>query len=154
MKYNTTYLSKLPLKKTLKILAIYKQKLWEQLNKRFSLIEIDLPLFDQEESDNLVFLDEITRNVFFDFGNEYKVGGLFLSHSNWMRNLVKRLNLQANEGLIGQNSYVWRDLEETPVKTPVKNEIMLQVVIQEKTNYVDYVKKMVQEIYDIFLNLS
>jgi len=82
MKYNTTYIQKSNLKETLINMETIKTLIKDHYNKKLKLISVTPPQHDIESSELIIQTNEQTRHISFDFGHEYRVGKLFLSHTN------------------------------------------------------------------------
>lgn len=154
MKFNTTYKPVIGLKDTIKILEYIKKSLSNFYHKKFKLIELDAPLFFEEDDENTIDFSQVTRDVTLDLGDTYQVAKIPLTHSNWLRNLIDRLELNDNEGLQIHEKYIWRDLVESPISTTVKNEITIQVKLKENQGQKLFLQEIVDELYSRFFQLA
>lgn len=154
MKYNTTYTPKLNLKETIFAIAKYKTQLVQEINKMFNFTELTPPVALEEENELLVFDRVATRQCSFDTGTEYKVATLLLSHTNWLRQMMDRLNPDYNTGLFCYGSFIWRDLEESATSTIIKDEYTFQVKLDNNDATQEKSKKIAQEIYAIIFKLA
>lgn len=153
MKYNTTYNSLLDLKTTIYAIANIKQKLFNQISQLYNFIVVNPPLFFSEDEELLINIEDLTRSISFDTLYEYRVGTLALSHTNWMRNMVDRLDLKAGEGLTSESTLIWRDLEESPTSSITKHELIFQVKIADEDEVI-IVRNLSKKIYKIIYQLA
>ncbi len=153
MKYNTTYSSLLDLKTTIYAIDNIKQKLISKIRELCDFITVNPPLFLSEDSELLIDIENLTRSISFDTLYEYRVGTLTLSHTNWMRNLIDRLNLNANEGLMSESMLIWRDIEESPTKSITKHELIFQIKITSDDE-IAIVRNLSKQIYQIIYQLA
>lgn len=146
MKYNTTYTPKISLKDTIIATDKFRKELLTHFKNKMQLIDIMSPTYFLEDDPFALKLEDVTRNITFDMGDEYKVGVLSLSDSTFLREMMRKLELNDGEGLISETATIWRDFNESPVMTPEKHEITIQFF---ETDDIDLTKKIAREIYDI-----
>ncbi len=146
MKYNTTYIPKTSLKDTVMLTDEIRKLLILHFEKKLKLTNIMTPQYYMEDDPLLLKLEDVTRNVTFDTGKEYKVGAYSLSDSAYLREMLRKLELEPREGLISENAFIWRDYDETPVLTPEKHEITIMFF---ENDDLDLTKKIAREIYGL-----
>lgn len=151
MKYNTTYTPKISLKDTILLTDEVRKKIIKYFESNYNLVNIMVPAYMPEDDELLLNFDEVTRGISFDTSKEYRVGRLVLTSSNYLRKMVRKLELKTNEGLITEGSFVWRDLDESPVLTPEKHEITIQFVAADKN---DVAKQVAKQIYNVILEIA
>lgn len=154
MKYNTTYTQKLNLKNTIFAIAKYKSMLIDKIKSKYSFIELTPPVVLEEDSELLISMSNSTRQCSFDTGTEYKVATFSLSHTNWLRLMIEKLDIDFKEGVMSFGSFVWRDLEESPTSTIVKEEITFQIKMENSDDLQEKVKKIAQNVYRIIFELA
>ncbi len=154
MRYNTTYTPKMTLKQTIKAIDKFKKEIIAEIHAMYSFTNVDPPLFLPENSELLLSLDNVTRSISFDFGDNYQVGTFLLSHSNWARNLLSKLDFQDGEGLTMDATTIWRDLPNNMISTSAKEEMTFQVRIDDEEKAEQLVHDLSQDIYEIFYNLA
>lgn len=106
MKYNSTYVPKISLKDTVLFTDDVRKLILTHFSQKFDLINIMAPQYFLEEDPMLLKLDEVTRNVTFDMGKEYKVGAYTLSDSPYLRDMIRKLKLTPKEALISENTFI------------------------------------------------
>jgi hypothetical protein len=99
-------------------------------------------------------MEEKTRPLTFDLGDNYNVAKLLLTNSNWLRTLFDKLKLNDNEGIFNKSMFIWRDLPETPTSTVLKYDLTIQVKISKNIDIKKYLKKEVQDLYLLFYSIE
>lgn len=127
MKFNTTYIATINLKNTIKEIAIIKQAILDLLANEYNLLDVDIPLFLNEDDEKIVDFKTISRSLTLDFAYESQIGRFLFSPTNYLRNLMNKLDIAFENGLIGEGKFVFRDLNQTPVVSVVKQEIVVQI---------------------------
>ncbi|NQZ65994.1 MAG: hypothetical protein HRT99_02105 [Mycoplasmatales bacterium] len=154
MKYNTTYTPKISLKDTI----IETDNLIENINKfyrsRFKITRLIPPMFSEENSETLINLDNITRPITFDMGSEYKIGQLNLSHSNWLRKMMKTMQMKPMEGFEILSSTIWRDISVTAVSSVTKNEIVYQIKLEDDVDMKKIVLEESKKLYELIYHFE
>ncbi len=153
MRYNSTYTPIMDLKTTIKAIAELKQIIITQIQSIFNFIKVTPPLFFAEDSELLISVENITRQISFDTLDEYKVGSLALSHTNWMRQMIDRLNLNHGDGLESEANLIWRDLQELTTSSITKNELIFQIKINGD-NEEATTRTLSKQIYKIIYGLA
>lgn len=154
MKYNITYTPKISLKNTIKETEKIIEKIKNLFNKKYSILSVFSPSFLEEDSEIPINIEEVTRHLTFDSGDNYNVAKLLLTNTNWLRNLFDKLNLKEYEGVLNRNSTIWRDLPENPVSTIIKHNLTLQVKLPKNIDIETYFKNEIQELYLLFANIG
>lgn len=154
MKYNTTYKQIIPLKETVKEIENIKNEIINFYNSKVILTEVISPLFLEEDNDLIIDYSLVSRDVTLDLGEQYKIAKLLQSHTNWLRSMVNRFNLKANEGLFSLGSFIWRDLPESPVSSTIRNELTIQFVLQENQDIQETLDATTVELYDLIKTLA
>ena len=159
MKYNTAYKQEMSLKETIietdKFISLFDK----YYKDKYKLIDVLSPSFLSEESDMLIEMPEKTRPITFDNMNSFKTMQMLLTNSNWMRSLFSKIDIENNQGFISKSSYIWRDLDETPVLSPSKFEITVQIKNEltdnEKPNFLnELTDDLYKLIYEFTKDLS
>lgn len=153
MKYNTTYKQLLSLKETLKWIERFKNKIVTHYDGLFSLIEVNPPVFVEEDSEMAIDFNFISRDVTIDLGDSYKIARLFQSHSNWARDLIARLKMNDNEGVRFYAPTIWRDIHESPTSTTVRQEMTFQFKLNVDIDFNDYLKDMARDFYKLLIEM-
>lgn len=148
MKFNTTYISTISLKNTIKELAFIKDELIQFLKTEYNLINISIPLFLGENDEKLIDLQSISRDLTVDFAYENKLGRFLFSPTNYMRNLINKLKLDFEEGIIGEGKFIFRDILQSPVTSIVKDEIVAQIKYPNFNSAEQAVKDFLFKFYD------
>lgn len=154
MKYNTTYTPKTDLKETLINIDKIRKSIINFYQKKFKLIEVTAPLHDLEQSEKLLDLNTETRHITFDFGNEYRVGKLYLSHTNWIHELINKTNLTPGEGYCTVFNYLWRDIKENSSISAEREELTIQVLVGDKEDIYEFVEKHTISLYEQFVRIG
>ena len=149
MKYNTTYTPITSLKDTVKKTEYVIREIENFYKGKYNITKIIAPAFLGENSELLISINEITRPITFDVTDEYKIGQMILSYTNWMRMMASKLSLNNNEGIYSETTSIWRDLEINPISSVIKNHISFQIVIDKKRD----IKKIVKKETDILYSL-
>lgn len=153
MRYNSTYTPVMNLKTTIQAIANLREMLVTRVRQIFDFIKVTPPLFFSEDSELLINLNHISRLISFDTLDEYKIGCLTLSHTNWMRKMIDRLDLDFNQGLESESTLIWRDLEELPTNSITKHELVFQIKINQEDD-IAITKKISKKIYQIIFELA
>lgn len=155
MKYNTTYSQSIGLKETIIETESIMHEIRKIYKSKFNLLTLNSPVFLKEDDPMLIKMDEKTRTISFDTAEDFRVMQLPLTNSNWLRHMVSKLDLEDNEGLISYSSYVWRDLVETPVASPAKYELTIQIknTISESEKD-EFLKKLTDDLYEVIYEYS
>jgi hypothetical protein len=82
MKYNTTYTPKISLKDTIKETELIIKKIKDFFNNKYSILSVLSPTFLKEDSEITINMEEKTRPLTFDLGDNYNVAKLLLTNSN------------------------------------------------------------------------
>lgn len=155
MKYNTTYTPKINLKKTIYETDRITNIIIDHYKEKYNMTSVLVPSFLDEQNSMLLKIDEITRVTTFDFADNNKIGRSLLTPSNWMRNIMLRMNLKEEEGVYAQTTHVWRDIPENPLSTPVRYNLTFQIKISGDNNMVKkIVKEHVVEFYKLIAKQS
>ncbi len=154
MKYNTTYTPKISLKDTIKETELIIKKIFNFFNNKYSILSVLSPTFLKEDSEITINMEEKTRPLTFDLGDNYNVAKLLLTNSNWLRTLFDKLKLNDNEGIFNKSMFIWRDLPETPTSTVLKYDLTIQVKISKNIDIKKYLKKEVQDLYLLFYSIE
>lgn len=154
MKYNTTYAPKVSLKDTIEKTEYVINKITKIIKSRYKILKLIAPSFLEEGSKELLSMTEITRPVTFDISDEYKVGQLFLSHTNWTRTMIKKLKLKDKEGVFTNATVIWRDLKINPISSIIKNELSFQIVFNKVKDIKKIVKEETELLYSIIEDLE
>ena len=149
MKYNTTYTPRVSLKDTVKKTEYVIDELNKFYKSRFNITKVITPSFLEYGDDMLLDMTNITRHITFDITSEYKVGSFVLSHSNWMRSMIKKLKLEDHEGLSAEATTIWRDSEINPASSISRNEIIFQMKIDEKDDIQEVVKAETDLLFEL-----
>ncbi len=153
MRFNTTYTQKSSLKETIENVADIRELIIRMINKEFSLTKVSVPLFLPEDSELLINLESKTRAVTFDESNEYKVNKLLLSNTNWLRELLARIDVEDHKGIYAETQVILRDVAQKTSNTLAKDEIVFQVRLKKGDDHEKFSKDFVYELYDFFYKL-
>ena len=134
MKFNTTYTPKISLRKTIQETDRVVSWIVEHYTVNYKAYNVLVPPFLDENDDMLLNLDEITRVSTFDFAGNTKTGRALLTPSNWMRDVVFRMNAREKEGVWARTDHIWRDLPETPFSTPSRYNLTFQIKLPDDYN--------------------
>lgn len=154
MKYNTVYTPIISLKDTIIETDYVMKKITSFYNNKFSLIKLIPPMFIEENSDLLINVENITRPITFDTGSEYKVGQLFLFHSNWIRKMIENMKLKENEGIEIFSSTLWRDIKINPISSITKNNFIFQIKVNSTIDIKKIVRNEVLSLYKFIQELE
>lgn len=155
MKYNTTYTPKINLKKTVQETDRITNIIIDYYREKYNMTNLLVPGFLEEENDMLLRIDGITRVTTFDFADNNKVGRSLLTPSNWMRNMMLRLNSKEGEGTWARTNHVWRDIPENPLSTPLRYNLTFQIKVTGDNNMIKkIVKDHVVEFYKLIAKQS
>ena len=153
MKFNTTYTPTSDMKTTIKDISSIRETLFTFFNKTFSPIKMTAPLFLDEQSNMIINQPQLTRSVTFDEISEYKVNKLLISHSNWLRSMMTRLEIENFKGMYIESQTIHRDIQQTTSQPITNNEITLQVMLPDDEDYIKYTKDLAQEMYELFYSM-
>ena len=153
MKFNTTYTPKSDIETTLKDVFDIQKTLFTYFDKTFNSMKITAPLFLDEKSNMIIHKPQLTRSVTFDEIQEYRVNRMLISHSNWLRSMLTRLEVQNYKGLVIETQTIHRDVKQSTSQAISNNEITLQIMIPEETDYIKYTKDLAREMYELFYSM-
>lgn len=154
MKYNTTYTQKISLKDTIKKIDEIIKQFEIYYSSRFKMINVIPPSFVEEGNPMIIDVPFITRPITFDITDGYKVGQLLLTHSNWMRSLFQKLDLQEGEGIQARSSTIWRDLPINPASDTERQELIFQFRIPKDRDAKAIVKEETDKLYSLLKDME
>ena len=152
MKFNITYKPTISFKETVKAIANIKEVISQHMLKKYSLVNVTPPALSDEEDNINIDYELKTRNVTFE-SSENRILKLFLSHSNWTREILQRLNLKNNQGIYFAATTIWRDLKETAISTITNYELTFAFCIPS-SNLEQKVAELTFEVYNLIYKLS
>lgn len=121
-----------------------------KLNKTFSLLSIPHPVHLVEESDKQIMFNEITRNISYDLSDNYQIVSQLQSHTNWMREMFWKLQLENRQGLLINPRYIFRDKELNATTSIQTEHLIIQVKLDNNDNPTTVYKKTSKILYKWF----
>ncbi len=146
MQINSTYTPNISLKDTLKAISLINNNIIEHFKNKYDITKIELPVFYRKDSELLLPIDNITRNIKFDFGESYDIATFPLHYANWRRLMLKKLEAKPGEAIQTEGFTVWRDEEVNNVNSLVRDELTFSIVLDDNVDKKKTLSKITKEI--------
>ncbi len=153
MKFNLTYSQKINLRETLKWNNHIEKVIWNWAQKKFNLSNISIPLYQPEDSSLLTTNLNVSRNITFDSVFENRTFSFNNLPSNILRFQMNKMNYKEGEGLITKFTKIRRDIEEDPIKSLSRDEIVFQFIVS-KDKSIKIIDDISQDIYKIIYSIA
>jgi len=157
MKFNLTYSQKINLRDTIKWINHIEEVILKWAKRKFNLMNISVPQYLLEDSPLLTSNPIISRNITFDSIFENRTFSLNSSASNILRYQMDKMNFKEKEGLITKFTKIRRDIDENPITSISREEIVFQFIINKESSIKmvnDISKQLYKKIYSIAIEIE